>query len=154
MRLTAAGIVNELQVLAQSIHPRVLDDLGIEAALSWLGRTTRERGELEVQVETSGGSGLPTAAEWALYRAAQESLRNTERHASANRATIRLTRQDHVVRLEIADDGVGFDVADADARRPGMGLFSVRERLALVNGTLQVESEPGAGTRIIATVPH
>lgn len=154
MRLTAAGIVNELQVLAQSIHPRVLDDLGIEAALSWLGRTTRERGELEVQVETSGGSGLSTAAEWALYRAAQESLRNTERHASASRATIRLTRQDHVVRLEIADDGVGFDVADADERRPGMGLFSVRERLALVNGTLRVESEPGAGTRIIATVPR
>jgi signal transduction histidine kinase len=59
-----------------------------------------------------------------------------------------------VVRPEIADDGVGFDVADADARRPGMGLFSVRERLALENGTLQVESEPGAGTRIIATVPH
>jgi signal transduction histidine kinase len=153
LRLTAAGIVSDLQTLATSIHPRVLDDLGIEAALTWLGRTTQERTDLVVQVEASGGKGLATAAEWALYRAAQESLRNTERHANATRATVRLTRERDIMRLEIADDGIGFDVAGAEARRPCMGLFSVRERLALVNGSLEVHSAPGAGTRIIATLP-
>ena len=93
------------------------------------------------------------ATEAALYRVAQESLRNVERHASAQSVTVRLTREDSTVRLEIIDDGVGFDVADAKVRRPSMGLFSVRERMSLVNGTLHVDSAPGAGTRILATVP-
>jgi signal transduction histidine kinase len=153
IRVSAASIVNELQALSQSIHPRVLDDLGVEAALSWLVRTTRGRTDLNVQLEASGRTGLPSAVEWALYRVAQESLRNIERHASATTALVRLTRDDRRVQLEITDDGVGFDVADAEARRPGMGLFSVRERLALVNGTLRVDSAQGAGTRILATVP-
>ncbi|HSJ64179.1 MAG TPA: ATP-binding protein [Gemmatimonadaceae bacterium] len=153
IRVSAASIVNELQALSQSIHPRVLDDLGVEAALSWLVRTTRDRTDLDVQLEATGGTGLPTAVEWTLYRVAQESLRNIERHANATTALVRLTRDDRRVQLEITDDGVGFDVADAEARRPGMGLFSVRERLALVNGTLCVDSAQGAGTRILATVP-
>lgn len=153
IRVSAAEIVNELQALSQSIHPRVLDDLGVEAALSWLVRTTRERTALDVRLETKGGIGLPTAVEWTLYRVAQESLRNIDRHAGATTASVRLTRDDRRVQLEITDDGVGFDVADAEARRPGMGLFSVRERLALVNGTLRVDSASGAGTRILATVP-
>ena len=153
MRLTAADIVEELQTLSQSIHPRVLDDLGIEAALTWLGRTTAVRSDLDIVVHASGGTGLPTPTEWALYRVAQESLRNVERHARADCVTVRLTREARTVRLEIVDDGIGFNVADAEARRPGMGLFSVRERMALVNGTLHVDSAPGAGTRILATVP-
>ena len=153
MRLTAADIVEELQTLSQSIHPRVLDDLGVEAALSWLGRTTAQRSELDIAVHASGGVGLPTATEWALYRVAQESLRNIERHARAQSVTIRLTRDAQTVRLEIIDDGIGFDVAEAEARRPGMGLSSVRERMSLVNGTLRVDSAPHAGTRIVATVP-
>lgn len=153
IRVSAATIVNELQTLSQSIHPRVLDDLGVEAALSWLVRSTRDRGALDIQLEAKGGTGLPTAVEWTLYRVAQESLRNVERHAGATTALVRLTRDDRRVQLEVTDDGVGFDVVDAEARRPGMGLFSVRERLALVNGTLRVDSAPGAGTRIVATVP-
>lgn len=153
IRVAAASIVGELQGLAQSIHPRVLDDLGVEAALSWLVRTTRERTSLAVNFDASDCRNLPTAVEWTLYRVAQESLRNVERHADATTASVRLTRDDRRVQLEITDDGVGFDVADAEARRPGMGLFSARERLALVNGTLRVDSAPGAGTRILATVP-
>lgn len=153
MRTTASDIVQELQDLSQSIHPRVLDDLGIDAALNWLGRTTTERGEVEVLVQASGGGGLPTAVEWALYRVAQESVRNVERHAQATVASIRLTRDGTQMRLEVIDDGIGFDVSDAEERRPGMGLFSARERLALVNGTLRVDSAPGAGTRILAIVP-
>lgn len=152
MRLTASDIVEELQTLSQSIHPRVLDDLGIEAALSWLGRTTGERTDLTIAVHASGGTGLRTETEWALYRVAQESLRNVERHARAEHVTVRLTREDGAVRLEVIDDGIGFNVANAEARRPGMGLFSVRERMALVNGSLHVDSTPGAGTRVLATV--
>lgn len=153
MRGAAQEIVAELQTLSASIHPRVLDDLGLEAALRWLSRSTSERTELDVQLQASGVVGLPKATEAALYRVAQESLRNVERHASAQAVTVRLTREDNTVRLEIIDDGVGFDVGDAKVRRPSMGLFSVRERMALVNGTLHVDSAPGAGTRILATVP-
>jgi signal transduction histidine kinase len=154
MRVAAQEIVTELQTLSASIHPRVLDDLGLDAALRWLARNTAERTELEVDVQTSGSLDLPSATEWALYRVAQESLRNVERHANAQKVAIRLTREDGMARLEIIDDGIGFHVADAEARRPGMGLFSIRERMALVNGTLDVDSAPGAGTRILATVPE
>jgi len=84
---------------------------------------------------------------------AQESLRNAVRHAHAHRVEVWLRRTPTTATLEVADDGRGFDVRRAEERRPGMGLFSMRERVGLANGTLSVESAPGRGTRVVATVP-
>ena len=89
----------------------------------------------------------------ALYRVAQEALRNAGRHADAHRVAVRLHGDGTVAVLEVEDDGVGFDVALAEERRPGMGLFSMRERVGLVNGRLTVRSIPRRGTRVVATVP-
>jgi signal transduction histidine kinase len=90
----------------------------------------------------------------ALYRVAQEALRNVERHARAESARLTLRADGAHVILDVTDDGRGFDVAEAEARRPGMGLFSMRERLGLVGGALDVHTSPGRGTRVRARAPR
>jgi signal transduction histidine kinase len=152
----AGDALEEVRVLAHTIHPRVLDDLGLVAALGWLSRRTREHCGLDVTVTSTAGDAVarlsrPAAA--ALYRVAQESLRNVERHADATTATITVALDEGAVALTVADDGRGFDLAEAEERRPGMGLFAIRERLALVDGTVDIDTAPGAGTRVHARVP-
>ena len=88
-----------------------------------------------------------------MYRVAQEALRNAARHAEAKHVELRVRHDATSATLEVADDGRGFDVKRAEERRPGMGLFSMRERVALVNGSLTLTSAPARGTRIVATVP-
>jgi signal transduction histidine kinase len=84
---------------------------------------------------------------------AQEALRNAARHADAKHVAVRLRGDALSAVLEIEDDGRGFEVALAEKRRPGMGLFSMRERVGLVNGRLAVDSKLRRGTRVVATVP-
>lgn len=154
LRELAAEALEEVRLLAHTMHPRVLDDLGLAAALEWLARQTRAQEELEVQVVAhEEDPQLPAPLASVLYRVAQEALRNAVRHAGARRVDVRLRREHGIATLEVVDDGRGFDVRRAEERRPGMGLFSMRERVALVNGRLAVTSAPGRGTRIVATVP-
>ena len=96
---------------------------------------------------------IPAPLQSVLYRVAQEALRNAVRHADARVVEVRLWHEPGVALLEVSDDGRGFDVQSAEERRPGMGLFSMRERVALVNGSLVVTSTRDGGTRVVATVP-
>jgi signal transduction histidine kinase len=163
LREMAGAAVDEVRALAHSVHPRVLDDLGLVAALEWQARQLRERSAIEVRVHVSPAAArLVEAADRhatsALYRVAQESLRNAERHADAHAVDIvvsasRGPRDEELLGLDVTDDGVGFDVPEAEARRPGMGLFSMRERVGLVGGTFRITSVPGEGTRVTARVP-
>jgi signal transduction histidine kinase len=154
LRELAAEALEEVRSLAHTMHPRVLDDLGLAAALAWLARQTsaQERLDVKVIVEENDHP-IPEPLASVLYRVAQEALRNAARHAGARRVEILLHRKSGAASLEVNDDGRGFDVWRAEERRPGMGLFSMRERVALVNGRLVVTSAPGRGTRIVATVP-
>ena len=139
--------------MSHSIYPRVLDDLGLVAALEWLARQTRQSSGLEVEVEAAfEGEIAPTSAA-ALYRVAQEALRNAVTHSGASHIRVWITGDRSTATLEVVDDGSGFDVESAEARRPGMGLFSVRERVSLVGGTVDIHSVHGRGTRVSATVP-
>src|SRR3982751_5080270 len=113
----------------------------------------RAQEELDVEAFADDGAPIPRLAATVLYRVAQESLRNAARHAQAHRVELWLRRTATAATIEIVDDGRGFDVRRAEERRPGMGLFSMRERVGLANGSLSVESAPGRGTRIVATVP-
>lgn len=154
LREVATAALEEVRTLSHSVYPRVLDDLGLEAALEWLARRARERGALDVAVEAEGaGRAVPPAAAAVLYGVAQEALRNAERHGDGEAVRIALRVGPGTATLEVADDGRGFDVAEAEGRRPGMGLFTMRERVALVDGRLTVDSTLGAGTRVVATVP-
>jgi signal transduction histidine kinase len=153
LRELAAEALEEVRSLSHTMHPRVLDDLGLPAALEWIARQTREQEAFDVDVIADDGASIPAPLASVLYRIAQEALRNAGRHAGAEHVEIFLRRAPGSATLEVRDDGRGFDVRRAEERRPGMGLFSMRERVGLVNGSLVVESTPGRGTRVVATVP-
>ena len=153
IRGMATEALEEVRTLSHTIYPRVLEDLGLRAALDWLARRTRESSSLEVGVTLRGAGSVPPTVASALYRVAQEALANAVRHSSATTVELRLDAEPRMVTLEVEDDGVGFAARDAEARRAGMGIFSMRERIALVNGLLDIDSEPGRGCWIRACVP-
>jgi signal transduction histidine kinase len=154
LRELTAEALEEVRSMAHTMHPRVLDDLGLVAALEWLARQTGAAEALDVQVLADPDtSAIPAPLASVLYRVAQEALRNVVRHAGATNANLTLRIDPRSATLEVSDDGAGFDLRRAEERRPGMGLFSMRERVALVNGQLTVASAPGQGTRVVATVP-
>jgi len=154
VKTMAGAALEEVRNMSHRMHPRVLDDLGLEAALEWLARGARESAGVMVTVDTVGETAdLPPTAAPVLYRVAQEALGNALRHAAPTSVGITLRVDASSATLEVVDDGRGFDVVEAEARRPGMGLFSMRERVSLVDGHLDVSSAPGAGTRVLATIP-
>lgn len=157
LRELVSNALEETRMLSHVLYPRVLDDLGLVAALEWLARQARSAptGEtLDVRVEADvADEPIPATAASVMYRVAQEGLRNAMTHAHATTVTLRVESDDERATIEVVDDGRGFDVAEAEARRPGMGLFAVRERVALVDGTVDFYSVPGRGTRVSATVP-
>ncbi|MEZ4238250.1 MAG: sensor histidine kinase [Myxococcota bacterium] len=142
----------EVRAMAQQMHPRVLDDLGLASAVEVLARRTRE--QVPVALEVRGEAELPPLLASVLYRVAQEALHNVVKHGRAAnvRVTLDLTGGD-AAELEVVDDGVGFDRAQVDARRRGMGLFVMEERVSLVDGDLSITSAPGQGTRVRARLP-
>ena len=142
----------DVHALAYRLHPTVIDDLGLEAALRVECDRLARRSGLDVELETDGVGELPVEAALGLLRVAQEALRNVERHARATRVRVVLKRVGGEVELQVGDDGCGFDPA-ADRERPSLGLASMRERMALLRGRLDVRSRSGAGTDVVATVP-
>lgn len=148
----AAHMVEDIQGVAESVYPGLLGEFGLAAALEALGRRVSRRTNLDVSVTTDGNdSPLPLALVTALYRVAEESVRNVERHAHAGSVWISLARDNNTVRLQIDDDGLGFDVETADRMSNGIGLFRARELLAHAGGDMQISSAPGSGTSVVAT---
>lgn len=153
IRGMATEALEEVRTLSHTIYPRVLEDLGLRAALDWLARRTRETSTIDVGVTLRGSGDVPAMAASALYRVAQEALTNAVRHSEATVVEVRLDVQPGFATLEVEDDGVGFAARDSEARRAGMGIFSMRERIALVDGVLDIDSEPGRGCCIRVRVP-
>jgi len=154
MRDQAKATLEEVRLLSHTVHPRVLDDLGLTAALKKLGREVGDVSGIDIDVtsDTRGQAIAPTTAA-VLYRVAQTAVHNVVRHAAAQHVELRLTVRGRDAVLEVIDDGRGFDVEDAERRRPGMGLFTMRERVALAGGRFDIRSTLGSGTRITAIVP-
>jgi signal transduction histidine kinase len=136
--------IAELRELARGIHPTLLRDEGLAAAVEALARRT----PLPVTVEGSVGDRLPDAVELAAYFLVSEALTNVVKHASASEAKVCLERGAGTLRVVVADDGVGGARAAADS-----GLSGLRDRLEALDAKLVVESEPGSGTSIRAEIP-
>jgi signal transduction histidine kinase len=154
IRKVAAGVLEDVRLLAHTVHPRVLEDLRLVAALEHLVREAQVRTDVRIRVDAdSHAIQVSPAVASTLYRVAQEALANAVRHARATEVTIQARVDTGVARVEISDDGDGFDVEDAERRRPGMGLFTMRERMGLIGGTLTVVSRHREGTRVMANVP-
>jgi two-component system, NarL family, sensor kinase len=122
-----------------------------EALKILAGRWEEETGITTRVRSVNGGRPLPPRVEAALYRICQEALANVARHAGARRATVRLVATPERVRLSVEDDGCGFDLSEIPTGRHG--LLGMRERAGLLGGTFEVESVPGKGTRVEASVP-
>lgn len=143
--------------LSASLHPVMLDDLGLVPSLQWaVDELASRHPELKTELQTQGlKRRLPPAIELVLYRVAQEAMTNAVRHARAETLTLTLTACHPKVLLQIRDDGVGFDPPETSSDRwsGGLGLYGMRERVANLGGRLSLNSAPGAGTLIRAEVP-
>ena len=148
-------IEEQLRRVAHELRPRILDDLGLVAALRFLADGVRQRSGIAVDIESTLTTRLSALVEATIYRFAQEALSNTRRHASASQVTIWLGHVDRRLRCTVTDDGVGFDptAVAATAEEPGMGLSTIRARIAVLGGTFHIESAPGNGTQVTITIP-
>lgn len=154
LRQLTAQALEEIRRIALELRPKILEDLGLCEALAWRADELNAAGALKTSLQTAGmDRRLSRELELVLYRVAQEALTNVARHAKAHTATIALRQADGRVTLTVEDDGAGFDADAALAHPSGLGLAGMRERLALVGGTLQVHSAPGRGTHLVATAP-
>ena len=150
------GLVDDLfaaiRRMASELRPRMLEDLGLAAAIEWQVGDFATRSRLLCELDLGDDLDVPKDAAIALYRVLQEGLANIARHAAATRLAIRLRRDgDHAV-LELTDDGRGTTPDQLDAPT-SIGILGMRERMALVGGTLDVRGAPGCGTTVIARAP-
>jgi len=155
-RALADGALRNVRDLSQLLHPSVLEDLGLSAALrSFLNGFGRRTGTTVAFLENGTPERLTPEAERTVYRIVQEAMTNVARHASANRVEIRMAEADGLVSVIVEDDGVGFDARDVE--RPGgqggLGLLGIRERVAQLGGTVRIDSVIGRGTRLEVTIP-
>lgn len=140
--------------LAVQLGPSILDDLGLRSGLEWLADRIEAETGLDVDLSLGGDDRVLSEVAVAVFRVAQEALTNVVRHAHATRATVALDVADGVLSLTVSDNGDGFDVEAARAHPTrSVGLFGMAERVALVNGTIDVISRKGAGTRVCVRVP-
>ena len=153
VRELVVSTLQNVRRLAIELRPSALDDYGLVPALERLTATVTEQGGPAVDLEAQlGDERLPGEVETALYRIVQEALTNAVKHAEASTVSVVLTRTHDAVVAVVEDDGTGIEGARAESGS-GLGLVGMRERLALLDGRLRIESSPGAGTTIVAEVP-
>ncbi len=151
LSLAEAGLT-EMRALIFELRPELLENEGLTVALISQLFSLETRHNIEVKTELCDEPDVSLGVKEALYRIAREALHNTVKHARATRIDFRLLCEAEQVVMDIADNGVGFDGC---AAFPGhLGLQSMRERAAQINGTFAVESVPGEGTRITVCVPQ
>lgn len=153
-----ADSLKELQRLISDLRPSHLDDLGLSAALRWYAGRIQEHAPVNVRVDIVGEEcNLDEAMKIAIFRIIQESLNNIIKHAHATHANIYLRFEEKNVRINVRDNGIGFDLERARqqrASRPSLGLAGMQERAALLGGTVSVQSKPGYGTEVEALIPY
>jgi signal transduction histidine kinase len=152
LRDLVVATLQDVRRLAVQLRPKALDDFGLAAALERLAQTFAEGSGVRVDLEARlGDERLAPEIETTLYRIVQEALTNVVKHAGAANVSILLVRRNGSASLVIEDDGRGF--VPADARADGLGLVGMRERVALHDGRLAIESSPGGGTTLAVEVP-
>ena len=151
IRELAEHTIRELRRILSALSPVVLQQFGLPAALRQLAARFQAVSPARIRVSLPRQAArLPAGAELALYRVAQECLNNAARHSGARNINIRLVSTDRLLKLCVSDDGRGIPAA---ARRNGFGLTGMAERLALLGGSLKIDSRPDRGAGIRATLP-
>lgn len=141
--------------LTFEISPPVLYELGLSEALDWLAETQEQKADLSVAYRASGETGdVSEEAGVMLFNSARELLRNVARHAGTDRAVLELEGRPDGLRLTVRDDGRGFDPAAASPGGEGFGLFSIRERMKQLGGSVELDAAPGRGVDVTLLLPR
>jgi PAS domain S-box-containing protein len=144
----------KLRRLITELRPASLDTIGLEAALYALAQQHQQAGEIQIDCDFDLPREMeerPAALlETAVYRLVQEALNNVSKHSMAQRAELQVRESGNQIEIEVSDDGVGFE---PNLVREGFGLVGMRERVALLGGTLRIDSERGSGTTVRAQIP-
>ena len=153
-RELAERTLRTVRNIALLLRPSLLDDLGLGPALQWLAEdfTRRTGSPCEIWGENVEND-LPDAVKTCVYRVVQEALHNCETHAAATRVKLSLSRSAKQLTVRIDDDGRGFGTEAGGASGKGLGIIGMRERAALLGGTLDLSSSPGRGCRVTLCVP-
>jgi signal transduction histidine kinase len=153
LRETARSTLENVGRMAFSLRPSALDEFGLVPALKDLiGRIEAQGGpKVELELDAPADARLPAKVETVVFRITQESLTNVVKHAEAKTVDIRLKCRERSVVLTIEDDGVGFSLPRVGGEK--LGLVGMRERVASVNGALDIESKQGVGTRLTFEIP-
>jgi len=152
LRELVVGTLQDVRRLAVELRPKALDDFGLVPAVERLVETFQASTGITVQFESRlGERRLPSEVETTLYRVVQEGLTNVAKHAGAQTVSLLLIRRDSSATAVVEDDGHGF--GSSDEERGGIGLAGMRERVALLDGRLSIESDPASGTTLVAEVP-
>ena len=151
------GALMYTRTLMADLSPPVLQEFGLAAALRWLAEQMK-RYDLAVAVDAPENNVPPIREDWAvlLFQSVRELLINISKHAETNAASVMFREQDGSLRLEVRDEGRGFDLAVTDSPSPmssQFGLFSIRERMKALGGRFEIHSTPGHGTRATLTLP-
>jgi signal transduction histidine kinase len=154
-RSIADGALHTVRDLSHLLHPPLLDDLGLPAAIEWYLRGFSKRHDIQVDLLHDPMPGrLTPETEAAAYRIVQEALTNVAKHASATVCRVYVQQLPNTVLITIEDNGAGFDMtAAAQTADRGLGLIGIRERVSHLQGTLRLESAPGKGTRLTVELP-
>ncbi|MEE9198652.1 MAG: PAS domain-containing sensor histidine kinase [Dehalococcoidia bacterium] len=156
-RLRAEEVVEELRGFARALRPPILEDLGLVASIRRLLADVTEGTPMEGRVKVMGEEQrLPPDTELGLFRIAQQALRNVERHAQATRVAVTIAFGEHEARLDVIDNGVGFTRSSGPgdfAVSRQLGLLGMQERAKLLDGSLEIQSSPGHGTRVTVSIP-
>ncbi|HEX7176471.1 MAG TPA: CheR family methyltransferase [Pyrinomonadaceae bacterium] len=156
LQAVASQLDADVDYLVWEMRPTALDDLGLQAALSTYVESWSKHFGVPVQLHASGmdRERLTPESETALYRIAQEALNNVAKHAQAASVAVVLERRAAQVSLIVEDDGVGFDLQQVfETGDQGLGLIGMRERAALVGGTVEIESQPNEGATVVVRIP-
>src|SRR5436190_21757624 len=152
-RELAQDLTEEMSSAAETLYPGTLGEFGLVNAIEALARRVSRRSGLNIRINADVKREEFTAQlASALYRVADEALRNVEQHAQATHAVVTMRSNGNLV-LEVEDDGRGVDMQSSDPLQAGLGLFSAKAVLALAGGELQISSGPGLGTRVVARAP-
>ncbi|MBS1932380.1 MAG: PAS domain S-box protein [Bacteroidetes bacterium] len=144
--------INTVRKISSELRPPMIDDIGLIESLKWYAKEFQKRFNIKVMFNTSMDSvHLSPKQSIALFRIFQESLTNVARHAQAKKVSASLLYENNLLILRVADDGKGFDNTQT-AKKKTLGLLGMKERILMINGNFEINSNPGAGTEVIATV--
>ena len=151
----ADDTLEKLRAISHNLRPPTLDTVGLNSALKGLCKSITQQTQMPVSYVGMDTTEISNPIDICLYRILQEGLTNCVKHGQASHVEVSLKRNGEVVQLSIQDNGQGFDLADtlSDQNETGIGLIDMQERLESLNGRMNVYSKPGAGARLVATIP-